>query len=86
MYAYITIIMYGRDKIQTFEIENLAYFTRFGFYKSENHNFSGFSTCVCKCLSIINITQQLIAAETSNLVFYICIIRRYDMKLFMKTG
>ena len=34
--------------------------------------------------TVINITQKQLTAETSNLVFYICIIRRCYLKLFMK--
>ena len=48
--------------------------------ESENNIFSVWSVCV----SVISITQKQITAETSNLVFYICIMRRCYLKLFMK--
>ena len=38
------------------------------------------------CVSVISINQKQITAETSNLVFYICIIYRCYLKLFMKIG
>ena len=41
--------------------------------------------CVSVCVSVISITQKQITAETSNLVFYICIIYRCCLKLFIKT-
>ena len=46
----------------------------------ENHNCSGWSACVC--VSFINLTQKQITGETSNLVFHICIICRYYLKIF----
>ena len=39
--------------------------------------------CVYVCVSVISITQKQITAETSNLVFYICIIYRCYLKLFI---
>ena len=36
--------------------------------------------------TVISITQNQMTAETSNLVFYICIIRRCYLKPFMKIG
>ena len=39
--------------------------------------------CVSVCICI---TQKLITAYASNLVFYICIIHRCYLKLFMKIG
>ena len=41
--------------------------------ESENHIFSIWFVCLCLCVSVISITQIQIKAETSNLVFYICI-------------
>ena len=56
--------------------------------ESEIHIFSGLSLFVCVC--VISITQKIYLyiciAETSNLVFYIFIIHRYYLKLFMKVG
>ena len=42
--------------------------------------------CVCVCVSVISISQKQIAAEYSNLVFYICIMYRRYLMLFMKIG
>ena len=52
--------------------------------ESENHIFSDCSLCVCA--SVIIIIQKQIAAETSNLIFNICIMCRCYLKLFIKTG
>ena len=41
---------------------------------------------VCVCVTFISITQKEIVAETSNLVFYICITYRCYLKLFIKIG
>ena len=49
---------------------------------SENHVFSDGSAEIYA--TVINITQKQITAETSNLVFYICIICKLDLKLFIK--
>ena len=63
--------------------------------ESENHTFSIWSVCmcvslcVCVCVSecfFFSITQKQTTAETSNLLFYICIIYRCYLKLFMKIG
>ena len=42
--------------------------------------------CVCMCVSVISITQKKIAADTSNFVFYICILFKCNIKLSMKIG
>ena len=42
--------------------------------------------CACMCVYVISISQKQIAAESSNLVFYICIICKCDLKLFIKIG
>ena len=52
--------------------------------ESENHIYS--DLCVCMCLTVINITQKQITAETLNSVFNICIIFRCYLKVFMKIG
>ena len=54
--------------------------------ESENHIFSACSECLCICVSVIGITQKQITAESSNLAFYICVIGRCYLKLFIKTG
>ena len=54
--------------------------------ESENKIFNVWSVCVRVCLSVISITQKQITAETSNLVFYICIMYRCYLKLFVKIG
>ena len=57
------------------------------FPELENHIFIVWSECMCVCVcvsvcmcvcereSVISITQKQITAESSNLVFYICIIK-----------
>ena len=42
--------------------------------------------CACVCVYVISITQKQIAAETSNVVFYICIVHRCYLKHFIKIG
>ena len=42
--------------------------------------------CVSVCVSVISITQKQITRESSNLAFYICIIRKCYLKLFIKIG
>ena len=64
--------------------------------ESENHIFSKWSVCmfvyVCVCICVwvcvtfISITQKQNIAETSKLVFYICIMYRCYLKLFIKIG
>ena len=58
--------------------------------ESENHSFRVWSACMCVCVSmcvsvsVISITKKKITSETSNLVFYICIMYKYYLKLFIK--
>ena len=55
--------------------------------ESENHIFSVWSyVCVSVCVSVISISQKQMTADSSNLAFYICIIGRYCLKLFIKIG
>ena len=58
--------------------------------ESENHIFSVWPMCVrvpvCVSVCVISIAQNQITAESSNLVFYICIIYRYYLKLSKKIG
>ena len=46
--------------------------------------FRAFGLRVYVC--VISITQKEITAESSNLAFYICVIGRCYLKLFMKIG
>ena len=59
-------------------------------FEYKNHIFRGWSVCMCVCesvcVSVISITKKQITAETSNKVFYDCIIRRCYLKLFIKIG
>ena len=41
---------------------------------------------LCVCVSVIGIFQKQITAESSSLVFYICVIYRWYLKLFIKVG
>ena len=61
---------------QIFEMEILTDLHVLKSPESENNTFSVWSVCmyVCICASAISLTQKLITEETSNLVFYICII------------
>ena len=47
-----------------------------------------FSVCFCMypCLFVISISQKQITAETSNLVFNICVIHGCFLKLFIMIG
>ena len=73
---------------QIFEMEILMDFLVLRFHKSENHIFSSWSVCmyVYVSVSVISLTQKQITAETSNLIFYIFVIYRCCLKLFMKIG
>ena len=50
--------------------------------ESENHIFSIWFVYV----SVISITQKQIIAESSNLVFYNCIVGRCYLKLFKRSN
>ena len=39
--------------------------------------------CVCEYMSVISITQEHIAAESTNLVFYMCIICTHSTYKFL---
>ena len=79
---------------QIFEMETFMDLHIMKIPKSENHIFSDWSVrmcvcvcaCVCVCVSVISQIQKQIIAKTSNLVFYICIMYRYLLKLFMMIG
>ena len=51
--------------------------------KSEKHIFR-IGLYVFLCMTVISINQKQITAETSNLIFYILIICRCYLKVFMK--
>ena len=59
---------------QIFEMEILMELHVLRSPESKNHIFSKWS--VCAYVSVISITQKQNIAETSNLVFYICMICR----------
>ena len=59
-------------------------FTHFEVNEFENHIFNGWSVCASD--SVISITPKQIIAKTPNLVFYICIISRCYLKLYIKIG
>ena len=52
--------------------------------RTRKSHFWGMGLCVCA--SVISITQKQKTAETSNLMFYICIIHTPYLKLFIKIG
>ena len=58
--------------------------------ESEYHIFSVWSVCMCVCLcvcvcvSVISINQKQTTAESSYLTFYICVVGRCYLKLFIK--
>ena len=58
--------------------------------ESENYIIRVWFVCMCACLfvcvPVISITQKQIAAESSNLAFFICIIGRCYLKLLIKFG
>ena len=69
---------------QIFEVEILMDLHVLRSPESEKHIFSKWSACVC--VTFISITQKQNTAETSNLVFYISIMYRCYLKLFIKIG
>ena len=82
-FFYFFLPMHGRKSIVlklNFRTVDFDGFLRFEIHESENHIFSGWSLFVC----VISISQKLITVETSNWIFYIYIIRRCYLKLFMK--
>ena len=74
------VLLFG----QIFEVEILIDLHVLSSHEFKNHIFSGL--CMYVCASFITVTQKQIAAESSNLAFYICIIRRYYLKRFIKIG
>ena len=88
MVCKVKIILGG----QTFEMEILMDLHVLRSPDSENHIFSKWSlcmcvcVCLCVCVSVINLTQKQIIAESSNLAFYIWVIGRCYLKLFIKIG
>ena len=64
------------------EMEILMYF--YMFKGPLNPKITFLTLGLCACVSVISITQKQIAAEPSNLAFYICVICRCDLKLFVK--
>ena len=76
---------------QTFEMENLADLHVTRFFEAKKFIFSVWFVCMCIRLCVwlyayCNITQKQITTETSILVFYICIMYRCYLKLFIKIG
>ena len=65
---------------QIFGMEILMDLHVMKFPKFENHIFSVWSVYLFVCYQ----HQKQIAAETSNLIFYICTIYRYYLKHFIK--
>ena len=63
---------------QTLEMEILTDLRVLKSPESENHIF--------RVSFIISITQKQITEETSDLVFYICIMYRCYLKFFIKIG
>ena len=59
---------------QIFEMEILMDLHFMMSPESENNIFSVGSVCMCVYVSVISITQKQITAETSNLLFCICIM------------
>ena len=70
--------------IKIFEIENLMDLHTHRAPESKNHAFSGWSVCLCACLSVISINQKQIIAEILNLLFQTCVILKCHLKLFLK--
>ena len=88
-FLFYFLLPINRESIvlgQIFEQEILMDLHVLRYLESENHIFSVCSVCMCVRVSLISITQKQIAAETSNLVFYICIRHKCDLKLFIKIG
>ena len=78
--------MYMTEKIlfwgQIFDIEILMNLQVLMHPESENPILSG--CFVCMCVFAISLTQKQIIAEIPNWAFYICIINRFCLNLFMK--
>ena len=81
---------------QIFKVEILMDLQVLRSPESENHIFRvcsvGMCVCVCLCVcpcvcvSVISLTQKQITAEASNFLFYIYIMYRCYLKLFIKIG
>ena len=82
--------MYAREKIvfrKIFSKFRIWFIYTFWGLRNPNITFLMISLYgICVCVFFICITQKLIVAETLNLVFYICIIYRCYLKLFMNIG
>ena len=65
-----------------FRSEDFDGFTRFQVPLNPKIIFLAFGQCVC--VSVISITQKQIIPDTSNLIFYFCIMYRCYLKLFYK--
>ena len=97
-FLYYFLLRISRESIvfgSNFKMEILMDLHVLRSPKSENHIFSVQSgcmyvrVCVCVCVrvcvSVISITENQITAESSNLAFYICVIARCYLKLFIKS-
>ena len=70
---------------QIFEMEILMDWHVMRIPESENHIFTVWFVCMCVCVCLLSaLLKKQIAAESSNLVVYICIIYRSYFKLFIK--
>ena len=80
--------LYMAEKVlllgQIFEMEILMNLHVLWFSESQYHIFSVWS--VYMCMSVISLTQKQITAESSNLIFYICIMYKRYLEPFIKIG
>ena len=79
--------MHGRESII---LGSIFFFKNFGGFTCYevlcNRKITTVDLCVCMHVSIFSISQKLSIAEFPNLIFYVSIICRCCLKLFMKIG
>ena len=79
----LTHVMVGKVLFwcQFFEKE---IYTLWGTLNPKNHILSIRFVCICVNVAVISITQKQITANTPNMVFYVSIMYRCYLKLFIK--
>ena len=74
--------------VHNFEMEILMDLQVLRSQKPENHIFSGWSVCVCLRMPVTSLKKlkKQIISETPNLEFYMCVIGRCYLKIFLIIG
>ena len=89
---YILLNIYGVESIvlgEIFKLEILMDFHVEKSLESEKQFFSSWSMCVYLCVCVraciyFQHNLKLIIPETSNLVFHVCTICKYNLEFFIK--